>query len=148
MLTKEENPQGVNGLAGQQAGLREQPKPKDVALAAKETHLLPPEAIESRFGLSGNEAMAIEAMGTVTKGMTGTGLLCATRESVSIGIGCLADGFAKGQETPCGLLDRFKSHPSIAPASSAPRSRNTPRARSRRAAATRCRNWSATPGIW
>ena len=85
--------EGVNGLIGQTSGLREELKPKDVALAVKEMHFLPEEVIESRFGLRGAEGVVIEAMGTITKGMTGTAFLYTNREFISIGIGCLVDDF-------------------------------------------------------
>jgi electron transfer flavoprotein-quinone oxidoreductase len=107
--------EGVNGLTGQRAGLRDVVKPRDVALAVKEMHFLPQETIESRFGLRGDEGVVIEAMGTITKGMTGTAFLYTNRESISIGIGCLVDDFARTGQTPYGLLDAFKSHPSVAP---------------------------------
>ncbi len=107
--------EGVNGLTGEQAGLRPALKPKDVALAVKEMHFLPQETIESRFGLRGDEGVVIEAMGTITQGMTGTGFLYTNRESISIGIGCLVDDFASSGQTPYGLLDAFKAHPSVAP---------------------------------
>ena len=107
--------EGVNGLVGQRAGLREELKPKNVALAVKEMHFLPQETIEQRFGLKGDEGVVIEAMGTITKGMTGTGFLYTNRESISVGIGCLVDDFANSGITPYGLLDTFKNHPSIRP---------------------------------
>jgi electron transfer flavoprotein-quinone oxidoreductase len=107
--------EGVNGVTAQRAGLREVVKPKDVALAVKEMHFLPQEVIEQRFGLRGDEGTVIEAMGTITKGMTGTAFLYTNKESISIGIGCLVDDFAKSNQTPYGLLDAFKSHPSVGP---------------------------------
>jgi electron transfer flavoprotein-quinone oxidoreductase len=107
--------EGVNGLTGQQAGLRPELKPKDVALAVKEMHFLPQELIESRFGLRGDEGVVVEAMGTITQGMTGTAFLYTNRESISIGIGCLVDDFTRSGQTPYGLLDAFKAHPSVAP---------------------------------
>jgi len=107
--------EGVNGLTGQTAGLRDELKPKDVALAVKEMHFLPEEVIESRFGLRGGEGVVIEAMGTITKGMTGTAFLYTNRESISIGIGCLVDDFTRTGQSPYGLLDAFKAHPSVAP---------------------------------
>ena len=79
--------EGVNGLVGQRAGLHPELKPKDVALAVKEMHFLPQEVIEQRFGLKGDEGTVIEAMGTITKGMTGTAFLYTNKESISLGIG-------------------------------------------------------------
>ncbi|QGM47746.1 FAD-dependent oxidoreductase [Methylocystis heyeri] len=107
--------EGVNGLLGTRAGLREAPKAEHVALAVKEMHFLPRETIESRFNLVGDEGVVIEAAGTISKGMTGMGFVYTNKESVSVGLGCLVSDFAGASETPYGLLEAFKSHPSIKP---------------------------------
>jgi len=107
--------EGVNGLLGTRAELRERPKPDNVALAVKEMHFLPRETIEARFNLRGDEGTVIEAAGTISRGMTGMGFIYANKECVSLGIGCLVADFQKTGETPYGLLERFKRHPSVAP---------------------------------
>lgn len=107
--------EGVNGLLGQRAGLRNELKPDSVALAVKEMHFLPQEVIESRFNLKGTEGVVVEAMGTVTGGMVGTGFIYTNKESLSVGIGCIVSDFVESGETPAALLDRFKSHPAIRP---------------------------------
>ena len=107
--------EGVNGLVGTRAGLRKELKPRTVALAVKEMHFLPQDALEARFNLSGDSGVVIEAMGTITKGMTGTGFLYTNRESISVGIGCIVADFARTGITPYALLDAFKRDPSIAP---------------------------------
>lgn len=107
--------EGVQGLLGARAGLRDSPKPEHVALAVKEMHFLPREVIEARFNLHGDEGVVIEAAGTVSKGMTGMGFVYTNKESVSVGFGCLVSDFASKQDTPYGLLENFKAHPSIAP---------------------------------
>lgn len=107
--------EGVNGLVGQRSGLRPEVAPESVALAVKEMHFLPRETIEARFNLSGNEGVVIEAMGTITQGMAGTGFLYTNEESISVGIGCIVADFAEGEVTPYALLDAFKNHPSIRP---------------------------------
>ncbi len=107
--------EGVSGLVGTRAGLRDIPKPGNVALAVKEMHFLPRETIEARFNLKGDEGTVIEAAGTITRGMTGMGFIYANKESISLGIGCLVADFQKTGETPYDLLDRFKRHPSVAP---------------------------------
>jgi electron transfer flavoprotein-quinone oxidoreductase len=107
--------EGVNGILGQRAGFRKELKPDHVALAVKEMHFLPQEVIESRFNLKGDEGVVIEAMGTITKGMTGTGFLYTNKESISVGIGCLVGDFAEKRIKPYALLDAFKNHPSIKP---------------------------------
>ena len=65
--------------------------------------------------MRGDEGVVIEAMGTITKGMTGTAFLYTNKELISIGIGCPVDDFTKSGRTPYGLLEAFKSHPSVAP---------------------------------
>lgn len=107
--------EGVNGLVGQRSGLRSEVSPDSVALAVKEMHFLPREVIESRFNLKGDEGVVIEAMGTITNGMTGTGFLYTNQESISVGIGCIVSDFAENETTPYGLLEAFKNHPSIKP---------------------------------
>lgn len=107
--------EGVNGLLGARAGLRETPAPDQVALAVKEMHFLPREVIESRFNLKGDEGAVIEAVGTISKGMTGMGFIYTNAESISLGIGCLISDFAKTGESPYKLLENFKRHPSVAP---------------------------------
>ncbi|MCT2400297.1 FAD-dependent oxidoreductase [Novosphingobium mangrovi (ex Huang et al. 2023)] len=107
--------EGVNGLVGQRSGLRNEVSPESVALAVKEMHFLPRETIEARFNLTGNEGVVIEAMGTITKGMTGTGFLYTNEESISVGIGCIVSDFAETNVTPNELLEAFKNHPSIKP---------------------------------
>jgi electron transfer flavoprotein-quinone oxidoreductase len=107
--------EGVNGLLGTRAGLRETPKAEQVALAVKEMHFLPRETIEARFNLHGDEGVVIEAAGTVSKGMTGMGFVYTNKESISVGFGCLVADFAESTATPYGLLENFKKHPSIAP---------------------------------
>lgn len=107
--------EGVNGLVGTRCGLRETPKPKSVALAVKEMHFLPPEVIESRFALKGDEGCVIEMVGSFSRGMTGLGFLYTNRESISLGLGCLVSDYAETRESPHALLENFKAHPSIAP---------------------------------
>ncbi|MBT1516996.1 FAD-binding protein [Bradyrhizobium sp. SRL28] len=107
--------EGVNGLLGTRARLRERPKPDKVALAVKEMHFLPRETIEAHFNLKGDEGVVVEAVGTISRGMTGMGFIYANKECISIGIGCIVADFQRTGETPYGLLDRFKRHPSVAP---------------------------------
>ena len=107
--------EGVNGLLGTRAGLRALPKPEHVALAVKEMHFLPRETIDARFNLQGDEGVVIEAAGAISKGMTGMGFVYTNKESISVGMGCLVSDFAENSDTPNGLLESFKAHPSIKP---------------------------------
>ncbi len=105
--------EGVNGLVGQRAGLRQELQPAHVALAVKEMHFLPEEVIAARFNLKGDEGVVIEAMGTITKGMVGTAFLYTNRESISVGIGCMVQDLAENRVSSSALLEAFKAHPSI-----------------------------------
>jgi electron transfer flavoprotein-quinone oxidoreductase len=107
--------EGVNGLLGTRAGLRDSPKPETVALAVKEMHFLPQETIDARFNLRGDEGCVIEAVGTISQGMTGLAFLYTNKESISIGIGCLVSDFAREMASPYTLLENFKQHPSVKP---------------------------------
>ncbi|AJC82423.1 FAD-binding protein [Rhizobium sp. MC63] len=107
--------EGVNGLLGTRAGLRDTPKPETVALAVKEMHFLAEEVIDQRFGLKANEGCVIEAVGTISRNMAGLAFLYTNKESISIGIGCLVSEFAATMESPYELLEKFKSHPSVKP---------------------------------
>ena len=78
-------------------------------------HFLPQETIEARFNLKGDEGVVIEAVGTISRGMTGMGFIYSNKECISLGIGCLVSDFQRTGETPYALLDRFKRHPSVAP---------------------------------
>jgi electron transfer flavoprotein-quinone oxidoreductase len=78
-------------------------------------HFLPQETIEARFNIRGDEGVVIEAVGTISKGMTGMGFIYTNRECLSVGMGCLVSDFARTGETPYGLLEKFKAHPSIKP---------------------------------
>ncbi|KPH04490.1 nitrogen fixation protein FixC [Rhizobium leguminosarum bv. trifolii] len=107
--------EGVNGLLGTRAGLRDTPKPETVALAVKEMHFLAEEVIDQRFGLKANEGCVIEAVGTISRNMAGLAFLYTNKESISIGIGCLVSELAATMESPYGLLEKFKTHPSVKP---------------------------------
>jgi electron transfer flavoprotein-quinone oxidoreductase len=107
--------EGVNGLVGQRAGLRDELNPSTVALAVKEMHFLPQETIESRFNIKEPEGVVIELLGTITAGMIGTGFIYTNRESLSVGIGCLVSDMVESSETPYGLLEKFKAHPAVRP---------------------------------
>jgi len=107
--------EGVNGLVGQSAGLRPELKPKEVALAVKEMHFMPQDVLENRFNLNGDEGVVIEAMGTVSPGLSGMGFIYTNKESISVGIGTLVSDFTESGATPYSMIEAFKNHPSIKP---------------------------------
>lgn len=106
---------GVNSTLARKAGFHPELKPKDVALAVKETLFLAPEIIDQRFNLKGEEGVAIEMGGAITQGMVGTGFLYTNKETLTIGVGCLLSDFSREKIPPYVMLERMKAHPAIAP---------------------------------
>lgn len=107
--------EGVNALVASKAGFVPTPKPEDFALGVKEMHFLPQDVIEQRFNIGEEEGVVIEAIGTVTQGMLGTGFIYTNRESLAVGLGCIVSDFRDSGITPYDLLERFKQHPSVKP---------------------------------
>lgn len=104
---------GVNSLLAQKAGLIDEWKPEEVALAVKETLALPREKIEERFCLEKDEGTTIEMFGKATEGMLGYGFLYTNKESLSLGVGCKVSHFQKTGIPPYELLEKLKAHPVI-----------------------------------
>ncbi|EQD26400.1 electron-transferring-flavoprotein dehydrogenase, partial [mine drainage metagenome] len=90
---------GVNSLLAKKAGFHPELNAKDVALAVKEIHFLPQNIIEERFNIDEEEGVVIEMAGKITQGMVGTGFLYTNKESITIGVGCMAFGISDSQET-------------------------------------------------
>ncbi len=104
---------GVNSFLAKKAGLRKNFKWNVLAVAAKEVIGLPREVIEDRFGLEGNEGVAMEFFGDSVAGMVGGGFIYTNKDTLSLGIACSIDAYIGKKIVPNDLLERFKSHPSI-----------------------------------
>lgn len=107
--------EGANRLLLKKAGLQPEIEPQDVALAVKEVIFFPRQKIEERFGIKGDQGVAIELIGEITMGMTGIGFIYTNKDSLSVGLGCLVSDFMEKKVTPYDLLDHMKGHPFIAP---------------------------------
>jgi electron transfer flavoprotein-quinone oxidoreductase len=106
---------GVNSLLAKQIGLRKEIKPKDVALGVKEVIKLPKEVIEDRFNLKDGEGSISEVFGSPMLGILGLGFIYTNKDAVSIGLGVSLEELVEKKIKPYELLDKFKSHPTIAP---------------------------------
>jgi electron transfer flavoprotein-quinone oxidoreductase len=106
---------GANSLVASRAGLREDIKAANMALAVKETLFLPKETVEARFNIKGGEGVVIEMLGTITQGMAGTAFLYTNKDSLSLGIGCMLSDMKEQRTTPVELMEKLKAHPAIAP---------------------------------
>ena len=76
--------------------------------AVKEVLALPPEIIDDRFHLDGNQGAAIEYFGGAVKGMIGSAFIYTNKDSISVGVGCLIDDYLRTKTAPYDLLDEFK----------------------------------------
>lgn len=107
--------EGVNNLITQKAGLGDDLRMDEAALAVKEIIALPKSKIEDRFNLEDGQGMAYEALGSATHGMFGMGWLYTNRDSISIGTGVLVSHLVKSKMNPNQVLETFKNHPSVRP---------------------------------
>lgn len=106
---------GVNSTLAKQIGLRNEIKPKDVALGVKEVIKLGKEKIEERFNLNDGEGAIYEFLGDPMLGILGLGYLYTNKETISIGLGISLDALAEKKLKPYELLDQLKRHPSVKP---------------------------------
>jgi electron transfer flavoprotein-quinone oxidoreductase len=87
----------------------------EMALTVKELRRLTREAIDSRFGVSGDDGVTVEATGSFAEGIPGTGYIYTNTNSLSVGVACPLACIVENDVTPSELLDRFKQHPAIRP---------------------------------
>ncbi|MEE6450337.1 FAD-dependent oxidoreductase [Gottfriedia acidiceleris] len=106
---------GVNSLLGKSLGFHKEWRPDEVALATMEILKLDSKIIQDRFGLEGNQGVAIELFGDATKGIVGTGFLYTNKDTLSIGVGTLLSGMIENKLKPYDLLEYVKNHPMIRP---------------------------------
>lgn len=106
---------GVNSLLAKSIGLREEIATKDVALSVKEVIKLDKEKINDRFNIDDEEGCIYQLFGGPMLGMLGLGFIYTNKESVSIGYGLTLNELVENEIKPYEMLDRIKSHPTIAP---------------------------------
>jgi len=105
--------EGANSLVAEKAGIKKKPEPHDMVTGVKEVISLPPEVIEDRFGVAGNEGVAIEFFGKAVDGMVGGAFIYTNKDSLSVGISCSITDFTSKKVNPNDVLDSFKEHPAV-----------------------------------
>jgi electron transfer flavoprotein-quinone oxidoreductase len=105
---------GVNSVLARKAGLGAELKAVDVKQGVKEVLALPREIIDQRFGLSGEEGMAWEFVGSCTGGLPGGAFIYPNKESLSVGLVVQLSALAEKGIKANDLLEDFKRHPVIA----------------------------------
>ncbi len=106
---------GVNSLLSKQIGFREDIKPKDVALSVKEVIKLDKNIINDRFLINDDEGCIYELFGGSMLAKLGLGFIYTNKDSISIGLGITLDELDGTGIKPYELLDKIKSHPTLAP---------------------------------
>lgn len=104
---------GVNSLVSKGAGLHDEWKPEDIALAVKETYSLPKEKIEDRFNVRGDEGVTIMTYGGRPEEYAG--FIYTNKDTISFGMGAIMSDLAAFKTRPQEILEWLKSHPSVKP---------------------------------
>lgn len=106
--------EGVNSLLARQIGLREDIKPKHVALAVKEVIKLAPDVIDQRFGLNHGTGCAMELVGGPLANLFGMGIIYTNKDSIAVGTGVSLEDLKVNKIKPYELLNSLKQHPFVA----------------------------------
>jgi len=107
--------EGVNSLLTEKAGLRRPDSAHDLKQGVKEVIRLPREILEERFQLQGDEGVAMEFLGSCTRGLPGGGFLYTNRESLSLGVVVQLSALLEKRVKSSDLLEDFKKHPAVQP---------------------------------
>ncbi|MHA6512823.1 FAD-dependent oxidoreductase [Tessaracoccus sp. Z1128] len=105
---------GVNSFLCRDAGLRQQPPPHHLAVGVKALVRLPQDALEQRFGLSGDSGAALAVVGACTQGIGGGGFLYTNRDSISVGVVLRLDDLVAKGASSNEVFDQFLQHPFVA----------------------------------
>jgi electron transfer flavoprotein-quinone oxidoreductase len=106
---------GANSFLAQAAGLRPRNAPRDVAVGVKGIISLSRDAIEDRFGLTGDEGAAYSFVGDVTGGLAGGGFLYTNIDSLSVGVVMRVGDLVSSGVKSSHLLQHFLAHPLLQP---------------------------------
>jgi electron transfer flavoprotein-quinone oxidoreductase len=105
--------EGVNSLLAQKLGLQKEFSPQQMKQGVKEIIRLPQKTIEERFHLQGDQGVAMEFVGSCTRGLPGGGFLYTNRDSLSLGIVVQLAALLEHNVKASDLIEDFKSHPTI-----------------------------------
>ncbi|HEX2171309.1 MAG TPA: FAD-dependent oxidoreductase, partial [Dehalococcoidia bacterium] len=109
---------GTNSFLAQKAGLRKELRPDELATSNKLVIELPPEVIEERFNLAGDEGTANEYVGPgATQGLEGGAFLYTNKDSISLGlvvkISALYRNAYDQQLKMRDMIEDFRAHPLV-----------------------------------
>ncbi len=105
--------EGTNAFLAEKAKLKDRLPHRKVAVGVKEVLAMPRALIQERFGLDGDEGVAMEFFGQSVRGLVGSAFLYTNRESISVGLSCSVESLIAGKIPPAELLAQFKQHPAV-----------------------------------
>lgn len=106
---------GVNSLLAQKLGMKDEIRPGEAEVGAKEVIKLDAAVIEERFGVAPGEGVSWMFEGVSTLGHKGNGFLYTNKDSVSLGILTTVGDIDCSEETVAGLVDKLHEHPEVKP---------------------------------
>ncbi|WP_348610529.1 FAD-dependent monooxygenase [Halobaculum rarum] len=104
---------GVNSELAREAGLMDWNEPEEWFQGVKAVVDVPPEEVNERFDIDGNEGVARLFAGDLFEGVRGGGFLYTNRDSLSIGTVFHLDSLAAERAEPHELLDALLTHPHL-----------------------------------
>jgi len=105
--------EGTNAFLVEKARLRDRFSHRKVAVGVKEVLAMPREVMQERFGLEGDQGIAMEFYGQSVRGLVGSAFLYTNRDSISVGLSCSVESLIAGKIPPAELLAQFKQHPAV-----------------------------------
>lgn len=105
---------GVNSFCATKVGLRTRPAPHQLAVGVKCVVELARDNIDERFGLVGDEGVAIAMVGDCTRGIAGGGFLYTNKESLSVGLVLRLDDLVARGLAATDVFTSYLEHPAVA----------------------------------
>lgn len=106
---------GVNSLLGQKLGIKKELTTQQAVVGVKELVKLPPETINERFGLEGEDGMAWMFLKCCEDSNLCDGFLYTNKDSISYGVNLRVSDVEKTQETVAQMMEDFRNSEWIAP---------------------------------
>lgn len=100
----------MNSFLCREAGLRARPSPDQLAVGVKALIRLPQPELEARFGVTGDQGVAMAIVGDCTHGIGGGGFLYTNTDSVSLGVVLRLDDLTAKRAAATDVFDRFLEH--------------------------------------
>lgn len=106
--------EGINCFAAVKAGLREDFRMENSALAVKEIISLPEAVINDRFNVPSDQGVTLLCIGEFGGGTMGSGFIYTNKDTLSVGFGAIVEHLSETKVQPNDILEEMKKHPAVA----------------------------------